>query len=74
MKLRKVVSISSDKDGYINVSSMSEAKAIAKDNIKNGVRTSVYVDWFDGDEDLDPVKDEAYFTNDECTKLQKSSA
>jgi hypothetical protein len=72
MKLRKVISVVSDIDGYSTVDSLKEAKQIANQNIKNGIRTSIYVDYFDTDEDLDPVKSEAYFTNDECTKLYKS--
>ncbi len=73
MKIRKVISLSSDIDGYINIGSLKEAKKIATNNIKNKIRTSIYVDWFDTDEDIDPVKDEAYFTNEDCTKLIKSS-
>ncbi len=72
MRLRKVNSLSSDVNGYINIASFREAKKIATDNIKNGVKTSVYIDYFDGNEDIDPIKDVAYFTNDGCTKLIKS--
>lgn len=71
-KIRKVISISSDIDGYVNVSSLTEAKATANKNIKNGIRTSIYVDYFDTDEDTDPIKSDAYFTDNECTKLYKS--
>lgn len=71
-KLRKVIAVISDIDGHITVSSLTEAKTIAKQNIANGIRTSIYVDYFDTDEDIDPVKGSAYFTDDDCTKLYKS--
>ena len=72
MKLRKVISIASDVDGYVTVATLTEAKQIAKANIKKGIRTSIYVDYFNTDEDIDPVKGDAYFTTDDCTKLYKS--
>lgn len=71
MALRKVVSLSSNKDGYIEIESLQAAKKQAMQNIKNKIRTSIYVDWFATDENIEPVKGYAFFTDDECTKLYK---
>lgn len=72
MSLRKVIKLSSDIDGMIEMDSFAEAKKVANENIKKGIRTSIYIDYFRGEEDTDPVKGSAYFTNDECTRLYKS--
>ena len=71
MRLRKVVSIVSDKDGWIEIDSLQDAKKLAKQNIKNNIRTSIYVDYYETDENIEPVKGYAFFTNDDCTHLYK---